>query len=177
MISCRPGAFDSFAPPLLSTRRHSTVSVYFLHNYFYAVWKTCNRHKYNHDVIRVSTGRRLRNPSQRGRDGRSPLSVRPESGSVSQLPALRQRAAGRARPTGRRRLGRLHRPLQRQRRPLSGTPPVRRPLPAVRGRLVHRTRLSGRPHVVQLPELSVLLAPSAGRGAQIRAQAVPVRRL
>lgn len=132
------------------------------------------------------SGCRFRRPSHGCAGRRRPISVRTESGPVSQLPALRQRAVGRIRPTGgRQRLQRpLHQQQQQQRRSVLRfrlpTPSVRGvPLPqqpAVGPFAVHRTRLPGRPHVVQLSQLPVLLASGTGRGAQIRAQEVSVRR-
>lgn len=119
-----------------------------------------------------------------------PLPVRPEPGPVSELPALRQRVVGRVRTTGRLVIGRGG--LQRQRPPplqlRQRTVLQRRgrlPAPSVCDRRcvqrstvgVHRARISGRPHVVQLSELSVLFASGAGRGAAVLAgQEVPVRR-
>jgi len=121
------------------------------------------------------SGNRFRGPSHGSAGRRRPVPVRTESGPMSQLPALRQRAVGRVRPTSGRQ--RLQRSLHQQRRPALRfrlpAPPVRGvPLPlqpAAGAGAVHRARLPGRSLVFQLPQLPVLLTPGTGRGAQVRA--------
>lgn len=151
---------------------------YIISNNYYTL--VTNRRYY----IVARLGCRFRRPSRGCAGRRRPIPVRTESGPVSQLPALRQRAVGRVRPTGGRQ--RLQRPLHQQQRCRSVLR-FRLPAPSVRGVplpqqpaagpvAVHRARLPGRPHVVQLSQLPVLLASGAGRGAQVRAQEVSVRR-